>query len=873
MAEKQLTKQLIVVVEGTAAMGPHWQTIVTEYLDKIIKSFCGYDATGQKPSVPVPVVEFSLVMFNARGNYSACLVQRSGWTRDVENFLNWLSAISFSGGGFSDVAIAEGLAEALMMCTPSNWKQPHPNVDKQRHCILVAASNPFPLPTPVFRPQIPKLEQSESTESQKESRLSDAEALAKFFPQLNVSLSVISPKQLPKLKAIYNAGKRNPRAADLPLDNVKSPYHLVLLSENFIEARAALSRNGIANLVSNHSPMKVDTTSVMKVDTAPVLPVSVSPPISLPSANVSVVSRQPIIVGNVTPATVKIEPTTVTSMVSGPGYTHVSSVPRAALQGVPALQTSSPLSAPQEMIPTTETVQDLKPMVTGLTQSLRPMGPAAANVSILNNLSQARQVMNSAALAGGTSIGLQSMGGTHMAMHMSNMISSGMVSSVPPTQTVLSPGQPGMTSMAASGQPGITSMAGTGTLAGNPQVALNSNPGSFASASSNLSGNSSLVMSQPMVNSQGVSIGQPVPVVSQGNISSTQMMQNGIGMNQNMISGVGQSGISSANSTMMPTPGMGQQGQPGPQSLGMANNAAANMPLPSQTSNAMQSAQSKYVRVWEGNLSGQRQGQPVFITRLEGYRSASASETLAANWPSTMQIVRLISQDHMNNKQYVGKADFLVFRAMNQHGFLGQLQEKKLCAVIQLPSQTLLLSVSDKACRLIGMLFPGISNQQQHQQLQPQQQHPQLQHQQQLQQLQQQPLPQLQQQQQIPQQIPQLQQQQQIPQLQQQQQIPQQQQQIPQLQQQQQQQQQQISQIQQQQQIPQMQPQQQQQQQAPQMQQHIPQMQQQPSQQQQMVGTGMGQAYVQGQGRSQMVSQGQVTSQGPTMSGGGGYLS
>jgi len=29
-------------------------------------------------------------------------------------------------------------------------------------------------------------------------------------------------------------------------------------------------------------------------------------------------------------------------------------------------------------------------------------------------------------------------------------------------------------------------------------------------------------------------------------------------------------------------------------------------------------------------------------------------------------------------RQYVGKADFLVFRTLNQHGFLGQLQEKKL---------------------------------------------------------------------------------------------------------------------------------------------------------------------------------------------------
>ncbi|CAA2955206.1 Hypothetical predicted protein [Olea europaea subsp. europaea] len=222
----------------------------------------------------------------------------------------------------------------------------------------------------------------------------------------------------------------------------------------------------------------------------------------------------------------------------------------------------------------------------------------------------------------------------------------------------------------------------------------------------------------------------------------------------------------------------------------------------------------------------------LFLSSLDNDALSQPVHVLAANWPPTMQIVRLISQDHMNNKQYVGKADFLVFRAMNQHGFLGQLQEKKLCAVIQLPSQTLLLSVSDKACRLIGMLFPGdmvvfkpqISSQQQ-QQLQPQQ-HPQLQ--------QQQPLAQLQQQQPLMQQ--------QIPQLQQQQQ-------------------------QQQQQIPQLQQPQPQQQQMSQLQ--LQQQQQQQQQPQPMVGTGMNQAYIQGGGRSQLLAQGQVSSQGqPSMPGG-----
>ncbi|XAR65400.1 hypothetical protein NMG60_11009519 [Bertholletia excelsa] len=807
-------KQLIVVIEGTAALGPYWRTILADYLEDIIRGFCSSELAGQKPLASN--AELSLVTFNAHGSYSACLVQRTGWTKDVDLFLQLLSAMPFAGGGFNDAAIAEGLGEAIMMFSAPSASQTQQNVDWQRHCILVAASNPYPLPTPVYRPQYQNLEQGENIDTQTESRLCDAETIAKSFGQCSISLSVICPKQLPKLKAIFAAGKRNPRAADLPVDNVKNPHYLVLISENFMEARAALSRPGVTNLAPTQSPVKMDVASVPPV-TGPL-------PTSVPPVSGSVMSRQPPSVGNIPPATVKVEPTTVSSMAPGPTFPHIPSVARPSSQGVPILQTSSPISASQEMISNNDTTQDLKPI---MAQPMRPVGPPAANVNILNNLSQARQVMNSAALTGGTSIGLQSMGGTPMAMHMSNMISSGMASSVPPAaQTVLS-----------SGQSAIPSIAGSGTLTGTAPVAQNTAPGSFTSATSSMAGTSNLGMSQPLNNLQGgVSMGQSVPGMNQGNLPGTQMVQSGIGMNQNMMSGLGAPGMSSGTGAMIPTPGMNQQVQPGMQSLGANNNSAANIPMSQQTSSGLQPAQSKYLKVWEGNLSGQRQGQPVFITRLEGYRSASASETLAANWPPTMQIVRLISQDHMNNKQYVGKADFLVFRAMNQHGFLGQLQEKKLCAVIQLPSQTLLLSVSDKACRLIGMLFPGdmvvfkpqISSQQQPpQQLQQQQQHPQLQ------------------QQQLPQQqgLPQMQQQQQpLPQMQQQQQQPLQQQM---------QQQQQLSQLQQ--------------------QQQIPQLPQQP-QQQQMVGPGIGQGYVQAPSRSQLVSQGQVSSQGPASMPGAGFL-
>ncbi|KAJ4872221.1 Mediator of RNA polymerase II transcription subunit 25 [Raphanus sativus] len=721
-------KQLIVVAEGTAALGPYWHTIVSDYLHKIIRSFCGSELNGERN--PVSNVELSLVIFNSHGSYSGCLVQRSGWTRDVDIFLHWLSSIQFAGGGFNEAATAEGLAEALMMFPPPSG-QAQPSNDLKRHCILITASNPYSLPTPVYRPKLQNAERNENGDAQPESRLSDAETVASYFSRCSVSLSVVCPKQLPKVRALYNAGKLNPQSGDLSIDTVKNTFYLVLISENFVEARAALSHTA-TNLPQTQSPVKMDRATV-----APSLPVAGQPPALVPSANGPILNRQPVSVGPVPTATVKVEPSTVSSMAAVPNFPHIpSSAARPAAQAIPSVQTSSASSVSQEMITNAENAPDVKPVVSGMTPPLRSGPPG--NVSLLNNLSQVRQVMSSAALAGAAS----SAGQSAVAMHMSNMISTGMATSQPPSQTGFS-----------SGQQGNTSIAGSGALMGNAQAGQSPGPNNSFSPQTTSNVTSNLGVSQPMP--------QPMPGMNQGNHSGSQMMQGGISMNQNMMTGLGQGNVSSATGGMMPTPGVGQQAQPGIQQLGGSNSSAPNMQLSQASSGAMQPSQSKYVKVWEGNLSGQRQGQPVLITRLEGYRNASASDSLAANWPPTMQIVRLISQDHMNNKQYVGKADFLVFRAMSQHGFLGQLQDKKLCAVIQLPSQTLLLSVSDKACRLIGMLFPGdmvvfkpqITKQQQQQQIHQQQQQQQIHQQQQQQQIQQQQhhqqqqLPQLQQQQ------------------------------------------------------------------------------------------------------------------------------
>ncbi|CAO2145058.1 unnamed protein product [Urochloa humidicola] len=214
-------------------------------------------------------------------------------------------------------------------------------------------------------------------------------------------------------------------------------------------------------------------------------------------------------------------------------------------------------------------------------------------------------------------------------------------------------------------------------------------------------------------------IGTTTPMSGPGQPTGTQQMARSIALGSfcsNTSTASGNS-IIAASSSQPSNIGMGQQA--GVNSLGGSNNAAMHAPI-GQHSNA-QKPPPNYVKIWEGNLAWQRQGQPVFICKLESW-SGTTSEILAEGWPETIQIVRLIAQEHMNNKQYVEKANFLIFRTLNQHGFLQQLQEKNLCAVIQLPSQTLLLSISDKAGHLIGMFFPEHQMLQQQQQLQHQQQ-------------------------------------------------------------------------------------------------------------------------------------------------------
>ncbi|KAI5082202.1 hypothetical protein GOP47_0001945 [Adiantum capillus-veneris] len=267
-------RQLMLVVEGTAALGHHWELLRTEYLDKIIRSFC--DGEGLNQKTPGPVVEMALVVFYTHGPYSGCLLQQTGWTTNLDRFWQWVSRINFAGGGFGDAAIAEGLAEALLMCCPAPVANPVSQVaaDRQKHCILVAASNPHRLPTPIPRPPVQGLPQPSTSSDPSAAEhwwLADADTVAKAFSQCSVSLSIISPRQLLSLRSIFNMAKRTTRAADTPMEVSKYAHHMVLISDNFVEARQALihSSGGPTPVVPSVVLPKVEASSATSLPSAP----------------------------------------------------------------------------------------------------------------------------------------------------------------------------------------------------------------------------------------------------------------------------------------------------------------------------------------------------------------------------------------------------------------------------------------------------------------------------------------------------------------------------------------------------------------------------------------------------------------------------
>ncbi|KAK9996420.1 hypothetical protein SO802_021106 [Lithocarpus litseifolius] len=701
-------------------MGPYWRTIVSGYLEKIIRYFCG-QSRGKEHSGQI--VELGVVMYKAHDG-KGLKVRRSGWSRDMEKFIEWLLAFDFAGCGQDNAAIAEGLADALVMFPkPANGIEAGQYFLGERHCILVAASNPYPIPSQLEMPKISDGFCGVETYSS----ITDAKTVAEMFIQCFMSLSVISPKKFPKLREIYNAGNDSHNGTDPSLYNAKHPQFLILLSEKFLEAHAALYQCETMSISSINSAVAVGTNSVPMNSNFRLARSGFVMNLHLTAKNLTIILN--LFVGlpqdqNNSPAgNIPTETSTVQPAVSQdwcvPPRDFSTSIPKSG-------QTSSLSYSFKEEFIEEEIMGAHSPEKFTLSQNTSPTNPTSVCGADAGENSGGHSIMSTVkenphedtSVFDWRSLLRATQSTESTSKHLCSITSaSGNLNNSKPAELgSMSTKEQGPSK---SNEPqGVTSQA----LAGTSESLQSTTDSSFIS-SSFMSGNFEISqpeilrttyagihsphfsMLSPMAKSEALlGTSQTIQTLASSFTSKTSKLSGNLRTMQPLASlrrTIGNNRLQSKKR---------QRGQ-----SGVSSHKGRSVSIVERSQHitggteisAAIDLEHNYVMAWEGDVSAKKKDKVIIVSRLkQAYRKKSAPETLTADWPQTLQIVREIPQRLINKTPYDGHADYTIFEASNDHRVYEQFRKKELCVRIDLPSQKLIFTPTGAPCRFIGTLFP-----------------------------------------------------------------------------------------------------------------------------------------------------------------------
>lgn len=200
----------VVVVEATANMLNHWETMKKSYIRPAVEYFNGrqpsaLDYIGNNGSS-----QFGYVLFSAADCVPDLVTRCSNVTRSPWEFLKQLNSISFSGGGCERSSlVSEGLGRTLQLFDDLAQRRRHGHA--MQVCFLVCNSPPYDIPC-------------------SENYLYNghtAGKLAELMGNKGIHLSVISPQQIRPLRELFISANHN----ELPSMNyAQDPRHLVLIS-------------------------------------------------------------------------------------------------------------------------------------------------------------------------------------------------------------------------------------------------------------------------------------------------------------------------------------------------------------------------------------------------------------------------------------------------------------------------------------------------------------------------------------------------------------------------------------------------------------------------------------------------------------------
>ncbi|XP_068785409.1 mediator of RNA polymerase II transcription subunit 25 isoform X2 [Struthio camelus] len=208
-----MVADVVFVVEGTANLGPHFEALRKHYLLPAIEYFNGGPPAETDFGGDFGGTQYSLVVFNAVDCAPESYVQSHAPTSSAHEFLTWLDRVQFVGGGGESCSlIAEGLSTALQLF--DDFKKMREQIGQtHKVCVLICNSPPYLLP---------------AVESTTYSGYS-TENLAQRIGERGIHFSVVAPRKLPALRALFEKAGPGGLLEAQPKDYSQDPRHLVLI--------------------------------------------------------------------------------------------------------------------------------------------------------------------------------------------------------------------------------------------------------------------------------------------------------------------------------------------------------------------------------------------------------------------------------------------------------------------------------------------------------------------------------------------------------------------------------------------------------------------------------------------------------------------
>lgn len=204
---------VVFVIEGTANLGPYFESLRKNYILPAIEYFNGGPPAETDFGGDYGGTQYGLVVFNTVDCAPESYVQCHAPTSSAFEFVSWIDSIQFMGGGAESCSlIAEGLSVALQLF--DDFKKMREQIGQtHKVCVLLCNSPPYLLPA------VESVSYTGCT----------ADSLVKIIRDRGIHFSVVAPRKLPALRALFERASPVGGVVEPHPDYSQDPFHMVLV--------------------------------------------------------------------------------------------------------------------------------------------------------------------------------------------------------------------------------------------------------------------------------------------------------------------------------------------------------------------------------------------------------------------------------------------------------------------------------------------------------------------------------------------------------------------------------------------------------------------------------------------------------------------